>query len=69
MSNGGDVVWESGPDGAQSSETGQASAAAEAWEATAALTPRSSYNWYYLRSVQGDADVIITSSIGVLGHY
>ena len=57
VSNGGEVVWESEP--------GQAGEGVGAYEAVAALAPRSSYSWYYLRAVQSDGDVIVTSPIWV----
>jgi len=65
VSNGGEVVWEDAPGRADSREADWAGEAVGAYEAIAALTPRSSYSWYYLRLVQSDGDVVVTSPIWV----
>jgi len=56
VSCGGEVVWESRPERLEPSE---------AYEAVVPLTPKSSYGWYYLRAVQSDGDVVVTSPIWV----
>jgi hypothetical protein len=53
VTNGGVVAWESEVDGANF------------FEAEVDIVPASSYNWYYVRAVQADADVIVTSPIWV----
>ncbi len=58
VSNCGEVVWESAP--GQDGGIGD-----KAYEAVATLAPQSSYSWYYLRAVQADDDVIVTSPIWV----
>lgn len=65
VSNGGEVVWQSAPERPQAGEAGKAGEEVGAYEAVVALTPRSSYNWYYLRAVQVDGDIIVTSPIWV----
>jgi len=65
VSNGGEVVWEDAPGQVHPDEADRAGAAVGAYEAIVALTPKSSYSWYYLRAVQSDGDVIVTSPIWV----
>jgi hypothetical protein len=62
VASGGEVVWESELGQAPPHATG---AIGGAYETVVTLAPRSSYNWYYLRAVQGDDDVIVTSPIWV----
>jgi len=53
VTNGGAVAWESEVDGTN------------VFEAEVNIVPASSYNWYYVRAVQVDSDVIVTSPIWV----
>ena len=62
VSNGGEVVWEDAPGRGRPRES---DGAVGAYEAVATLTPKSSYSWYYLRAVQSDGDVVVTSPIWV----
>lgn len=65
VSNGGEVVWEDAPGRVHPDGADRASEAVGAYEAIVALTPKSSYSWYYLRAVQSDGDVIVTSPVWV----
>ena len=71
VSNGGEVVWESRPGrleprgAGQGGQAGGVGVAVTAYDTVVSLTPRSSYNWYYVRAVQSDGDVIVTSPIWV----
>ncbi|OPZ51059.1 MAG: hypothetical protein BWY92_00435 [Firmicutes bacterium ADurb.BinA052] len=65
VSNGGEVVWEDVPGRVHPGGANQAGEAVGAYEAIVALTPKSAYSWYYLRAVQSDGDVIVTSPIWV----
>ena len=65
VSNGGEVVWEDAPGRGHPCDADRVGEAVGAYEAIVALTPKSSYSWYYLRAVQSDGDVVVTSPIWV----